>query len=318
MPVRQVACVPPGPLRTAAVALQAVGPLTLLGADSRLGRRDAAAVRAALTAPAAHPRAALRPLAWALPSGRALCPAVGTAAVSQLTAILTKDVTAARRAAHLAYVRAATGRPAMPAASEEFKGFVRTLPHAWRLQCDNRVKEALWRLAVDAQPGARVAAWRCPCTAGGPPASAGRLHSHWDCPVAQAVRGQLMTAELPCGPLPQAPSRAHVWLLRPPGDKIADGPWALVALAAVAAMEFGRRVLWAQAHAGVAREEAVAAAGNRAAEWFCAALRDFRSAPDAATSDGGGGRREGGGVSGGMEWGGLCCVPSVSASWLRP
>jgi hypothetical protein len=214
---------------------------------------------------------------------------VGAAAVSQLTAILTKDVTAARRAAHLAYVRAATGRPAMPAASEEYRTFVRTLPHAWRLQCDNRLKEALWRLAVNALPGARLRpnTWRCPCTADGPPASTGRLHSHWDCPVAQAVRGQLVAAELPCGPLPAEPARAHVWLLRSPGDRVAEGPWALVALAAVAAMEFGRRRLWALTHAGAEREAAVAAAGNMAAEWFRAALSDFRAVPDAVGGEGG-------------------------------
>jgi hypothetical protein len=64
---------------------------------------------------------------------------------------------------------------------------------------------------------------------------------------------------------------------------VGGGAWALTALAAIAAMEFGRQLLWALSLSGVASDQAVLTAGNRAAEWFRAALQDLGGGvPDTA------------------------------------
>lgn len=69
-----------------------------------------------------------------------------------------------------------------------------------------------------------------------------RLHTFWACPVARAVRAQLEAA-LPGVRL----ERAHLWLLRlpPGGHGLCSRAWALVSLAALHAMEHGRRHLYA-------------------------------------------------------------------------
>ena len=117
-------------------------------------------------------------------------------------------------------------------------GGARIFPHpsalacAWRLPCDNRVKEPLWRLAVDAIPGSRFRPWTCPCLASSP-SSSGRQHSFWDCPVAVGVRAQLSDARLPGGAVPAA-TQAAVWLLQTPTG--GANTWPAVALCATAAM----------------------------------------------------------------------------------
>jgi hypothetical protein len=42
----------------------------------------------------------------------------------------------------------------------------------------------------------------------------------------------------------------HVWLLQPPAQHVQLGPWLVVAMAALEAMEHGRRALWRQHHHG--------------------------------------------------------------------
>jgi hypothetical protein len=135
------------------------------------------------------------------------------------------------------------------------------------------LKEPRWRLAADAIPGARFRAWTCPCGAASA-ASRGRCHSFWDCAVAQAVLAQLADPGLPGGPVP-AVLREHVWLVAaPPGYTAPADQWRRVALAVVAAMEHGRRVLWARTVGGDAAAPATVAAGNLAVERFWALVRD--------------------------------------------
>lgn len=96
-----------------------------------------------------------------------IVPARGTAAVSSLTAILAADHAAATASAHLRFVRQALGIPLLAPQSQAvhtFRTAIRTaIREAWKLGCDNRLKEPLWRLAVDAIPGGRCRQWRCPC-----------------------------------------------------------------------------------------------------------------------------------------------------------
>jgi hypothetical protein len=234
---------PQGPLTHLAVALQAVGPLSPSAAS------PPSCLPAAITQPPTDPAglpALLETLAWSplpLPGGQPspqLFPALGTTAVQPVTALLATASSLRRRQEHIAFIRLA--QPPLPW-QQALPPFLRALAVAWRLPCDNNLKEPLWRLAVHAIPGARIPQWSCPCSLHSPPlpgAANSRQHSFWAGPVAQAVRSQLEQS-LPPGSL----QCYHLWLLQPPSPALLPPVWTLVCLAAVAAMEWGRRFLWA-------------------------------------------------------------------------
>lgn len=116
-------------------------------------------------------------------------------------------------------------------------------------------KEVVWRFWADALPtAARMhgAGATCLCGAAVP----GRAHHYRDCPVAAAVLAEL-------GRVVGAPSlhASHVWLMLPPAGLHA-GLWRVVCVAAIAAMDGGRR-----------------AANARAAERARAAARRLASLP---------------------------------------
>ncbi len=93
--------------------------------------------------------------------------------------------------------------------------------------------------------------------------------------MARALRAQLAEAHLPGGPA-LAEACAEVWLLRAPAAPAYAGSarqLSRVAVAAIAAMEHGRRVLWARSVAGEA--DAVVAAGNLATARFWALLAEL-------------------------------------------
>ena len=208
------------------------------------------------------------------PSERAPLPIspVTPCTVAALTAFLDAPTAAYRMEHHVAFVRDAYDLPALSPSSPAVTTFLSALAAAWRDRIDNRVKESLWRLAANAFPGARFRTWTCPCGLASP-SSRGRRHTFWDCPVARAVRSQLAEAHLPGGPV-AAVACADVWRLRRPSAY--SGPmrqWSRIALVAVAAMEHGRRVLWARSVTG--EPDAVAAAGNLAAARFWFLLGDL-------------------------------------------
>lgn len=100
-----------------------------------------------------------------------------------------------------------------------------------------------------------------------------RAHYFWGCPVAAAV-----VAELQRWPGLPPLTCADVWLLRaPPG--VHSGVWALACMAAVHAMERGRRALWHQAlsdHRGEARDpNLVSIASKEAVVLFWCLLQDL-------------------------------------------
>ena len=120
--------------------------------------------------------------------------------------------------------------------------FARTLYSLWRLKWENLEKEVLWRLAVDGIAGANAYVqprFRCRCCPGAA-ALDPRAHCFWDCPVALAVRHAIAAALLPATPVV---SRASIWLCQPP-QGVHIGVWRVVCLAALSAMEHGRRKLW--------------------------------------------------------------------------
>jgi hypothetical protein len=128
----------------------------------------------------------------------------------------------------------------------------------WRLPCDNRLKEPLWRVAVNGVPGAggMDICFSGPCACGvarvatvarrGPVEGARKLRQHvfWECPVAWAVI-QEVEAGLPRGTRLQ---RHHVWLGVAPCDAVRLAVWRVVCVAALGAMDKGRRCLWCFHH----------------------------------------------------------------------
>jgi len=114
------------------------------------------------------------------------------------------------------------------------------LKRVWGLPLDNQLKEIFFRLAAHAIPGGHIPAWTCSCSPGlvlG--AATSRLHTFWSCPLAVAVRAELERILL------QPVSLASLWLLRPPSPSVRQIVWDVVCLAALGAMEHGRRSAWA-------------------------------------------------------------------------
>ena len=148
--------------------------------------------------------------------------------------------TAMRAGLHRAYVRLALPAASGPDLAAACGAFRAALVAAWRLPCSNSLKEPLWRMAINVIPGSRTPAWGCPCCPARLLTSTSRRHSFWDCPVAAAVRAQLAM-----GLGETAVTPASLWLLRPPRHGLCSPAWTLVCLAALEAMEYGRRYLWA-------------------------------------------------------------------------
>jgi hypothetical protein len=233
---RQAALIPQGSLRRMAIGINSMGALSPpLGSPL-----PAAAVL--LSSPCNH--AHLAGLAWTSPAGVALPtpplhPAAGPLTVRAITSRLTAPIARERWLRHAAYARAALGAGHAANVDVHTRGFRATLKHAWALPMANPVKEPLWRLAIDSIPGARIPGWQCPCSLHRPPPPSQRLHAFWECPVALAVREQLRAA------LGMAPPRAAVWLLASPTPACCGLAWVAVCLAALDAMEHGRKLLWA-------------------------------------------------------------------------
>jgi hypothetical protein len=170
---------------------------------------------------------------------------------------------AARLASHRVFVSSALGPGATDAALQAGLaqlGF--SLRQAWAIRWDNIQKEAWWRLTAGGVPAAGghgIYPASRPCVCGWvAPASlpkdqrpaALQRHAFWAdlgdaraCPVAAAVLAELRRA-LPAAAA-AALTCADLWLLQPPaGGRVHGGVWAVVGLAAVAAMAHGRRYAW--------------------------------------------------------------------------
>jgi hypothetical protein len=65
------------------------------------------------------------------------------------------------------------------------------------------------------------------------------MHSFWSCSVAVAVRAEMERV------LQQPVSLASLWLLQPPVPSVRQAVWDVACLAALGAMEHGRRRAWA-------------------------------------------------------------------------
>ena len=185
---------------------------------------------------------------------------VKTGTMLQLGAAMTQ-----RRSAHSVYVAQALHlAPGAAVAPAFVQKLAATLRDAWRLKWENVEKEAFWRLAVDGVRGAntRVQPFKCLCGCGAVEAAEARAHAFWDCPVATAIRGTIEAALQPHAP---TVSRASVWLSQPPPQIKEVGVWLVVCLAAISAMDHGRRQLWRLYKAAEQRSKAAAAAAQQTA-----------------------------------------------------
>ena len=217
-------------------ALWACVPVPWLLAARRVERMGAAN-RAAAGVPdtAAVESMIVARLGWAVPGSDTAVP-LSRASVKLLT-LLQLDALSVRRAdLHAAYVAEALGPGA--AATEATLAFrVVTLPRLWRVRWENVHKEVLWRLAVDGVPllgnchvGQQPAACVCGFDVGASP----RLHHFWACPIAAAVVAAVGSAG------GAAVTRASLWLAVCPAGLL-QPVWDVVCLAALSAMEHGRR-----------------------------------------------------------------------------
>ena len=124
----------------------------------------------------------------------------------------------------------------------------------WKVRVPNFYKEAAWRLTLDGHPTA--ARMRRP--AGAPPsccvacgvATPGFAHHFWTCPVAEAVRDEVETQLRLKGWL-AAGSRLRcdaLWMGVRPHCSLHRLIWDMVCLAAIHAMNAGRRAAWQVSH----------------------------------------------------------------------
>jgi len=126
----------------------------------------------------------------------------------------------------------------------------------WRLPLPNELKQPFWYCFLDALPTAERLHTRQRCGCGDGESSPGRLHHFAQCAVAEAV-----VAAITAG-LPERQGGNVLVELRavstPPG--VHAGVWRIVALAACAAMEAGRRRLRHRVQADKARPGSALAA----------------------------------------------------------
>ena len=203
--------------------------------------------------------------------GRAGWLPVGKLTVRAGTALQMGHVLQQRRDAHAGFVAAATGTAAVDVTAEQLAALRGTLSRSWALKWENQHKEVLWRMSVLGVRGAGAHSVPTghPCPCGGLAAGARDVqalqHHFWSCPVAAAVVEELQrgwqAGEGASAPPVRALLREDVWLLRPPvrpGDgaqprRMHGGVWMVVCLAALTAMDTGRRALVAM---HLEREEA--------------------------------------------------------------
>ena len=207
----------------------------------------------------------------AVPGGRTSRVPVAKLTIRAGTALQMGEVWRLRAEAHAGFVAAATGAVVSDVTPRHLAALRGALGRAWAIKWENQHKEVLWRMTVQGVRGvaAHGVPTTHPCPCGGLPAGAcaaeAMQHHFWSCPVAAAVVGELQrglgAGEGGLGPGEPALGREAVWLLQPPlrpggqqqPRRLHGGVWTVVCLAALTAMDSGRRALVAM---HLEREEA--------------------------------------------------------------
>ena len=155
---------------------------------------------------------------------------------------------------HSAFLQRVESFDALQPGPGRLPAVTQVLARWWKLRVPNEHKEAAWRLTLDGFPTARRMHTGRHCVACGA-AEPGVEHHCWACPVAVAVRheieGQLRAHRVGEGAPWLAADRdlrcAEVWLGVKPCRELHRMVWDMVCLAAIGAMDFGRRVAWSTA-----------------------------------------------------------------------
>jgi hypothetical protein len=214
-------------------------------------------------------------LGWRLPSGGVLfLSALTVAAATRLQAL---DATAALSVRHSACLDRVRLLDGLPPAAGGVPPVREVLGRWWQLKVANTYKEAAWRLMLDAFPTARrmdLNAARCAACPGVCPDVG---HHFWLCPVAVAVRRELEQQLTAFGVPPEGGqlSCRHVWLGTLPHPRVHRFVWDLVCLAAVHALETGRRAAWASSQQLEVQVLVEQVAGRAAVAALWSALADF-------------------------------------------
>jgi len=173
--------------------------------------------------------------------------------ITDLTKVTVKMVTGTllnqRQADRVARVQRFVREAGCADAHEARHATTKLLLKVWQLPWENSNKEVYWRLMQDGL--AMYGASRCtadrqplPCLCGCAGSSVSRMHHFWECSIAVAVRNQLqmgLASAAPAGGI----SRQQLWLMQQPAADMVDGAWHVIVLAALQAMEAGRRRLTA-------------------------------------------------------------------------
>ena len=160
--------------------------------------------------------------------------------VRNLTSMQPDDALAARWAKLQAFLADATAPPTFTIPT-----FLARLRDLWALPWDNRYKEPMWRLALDGLAiygSARYRGTQPPLTCHCGTGPVGRGHCFWDCCVAQAVHRSVQAALEAWDPSSPQLQRHQLWLAEPP-PRLHGGVWQVVALAALCAINVGRKRL---------------------------------------------------------------------------
>ena len=161
--------------------------------------------------------------------------------VRAATAVLTKPAAEWRANTYLRpFAAAAIG--AADVAAAPLPELLAALQRLWRLPWENYRKETFWRLVYNSLPTAARLHRDEPCGCGTSAARPDRQHHFWTCTVAAAVVGDISASLAAAAQPPPALTQANIWLARPPPG-IHAGVWGVVCLAAVEAMDRGRRRL---------------------------------------------------------------------------
>ena len=141
----------------------------------------------------------------------------------------------------------------------------------WRLPLLNQHKEVFWRLVLDALPlAARMPGSGHPCACG-QAGSPDRDHHFWACPIAAAVTAAVAAQLGGAATL----TRPTLWLADTP-PQLHPGVWGIVCLAAISAVDGGRRfMVRQQLEASAVPPGLVASASRRAVARFWDILQEF-------------------------------------------
>ena len=186
-------------------------------------------------------------LGWRTPGGTEPLP-LTRLTVRAATHMQSQPVLERRMQLTADFVREALGLEGPPP-PEEVSRFRCTQARLWSEVCwENDNKETLWRLEIDGIPLPgnthliRMTPERCGCRQLEEiPSSytSPRLHHFWTCPVARAVRDQIDQHLQPILGSPGGINRRQLWLAQTP-EGCEQGPWDIITLAALTAMDTGR------------------------------------------------------------------------------